>query len=246
MLDELSLELLNAEIDGTLSPADRAELSRRLLESPELRTFREELQRACSGLESLPLAEPPPGLRDRILAALPVPPTGRVGEHPPRRARWLGAGTARFAAAVIAGSVVAAIAFHSSRESMQGSVEQASGTMARAPDDVPAGAGVLRVDATQVRGTLRMTPTVGGLAVRFVLDPAQPPSAVRPGQLEVIVTRGTVATRLRETTAAQQSAPATLGADLPGALAPGEVVDVRVQAAGIPIFAGRWQAPAPL
>ena len=64
MPDDRMLELLNAEIDGELSAAERAELSQRLLNDPQARTAREELRRTCTGLDALPRAEPPAELRN--------------------------------------------------------------------------------------------------------------------------------------------------------------------------------------
>src|SRR5512135_2329165 len=108
MLDEKTFELLNAEIDGTLSATDRAELSRRLLESPELRALRDDLRRACAELDRLPRVEPPAGLREKILAALPQ--AGSATEAQARRGFAFGPRSLRFAAAIVGGVLVSALA----------------------------------------------------------------------------------------------------------------------------------------
>jgi hypothetical protein len=233
MLDEKSFELLNAEIDGELSAADRAELSRLLLGSPELRAVRDELQLACAELERCPQVEPPAGLREKILAAFPQAAQGGPTEALSRLGFALSPRTLRIAAAIVGGVLVSAIAFQASR-SVDGvgvGAGDVTGTMASSAP-VAAGAGTLRVDATRVRGTVTLTPSTGELRVRFDLDPSQPQSAVPPEAIDVVVIRGREEIQLQKIAAAQQA----------GRVAAGEVVNVRVLASEVPVYEGRWQA----
>jgi hypothetical protein len=241
VLDEKSFELLNAEIDGELSPADRAELSRRLLESPELRSVREELRLACAELERCPQVEPPAGLREKILAAFPQATQGGPTEARSRLGFALSPRTLRFAAAVVGGVLVSAIAFQASRNVDGVGAGDVTGTMASSAA-VAAGAGTLRVDATRVRGTVTLTPSAGELRVRFDFDPSQPQSAVPPEAIDVVVIRGREEIQLQKIAAAQQVGGTAYEAALTGRVAAGEVVNVRVLASEVPVYEGRWQA----
>jgi len=78
------LVLINAEIDGDLDAAQRAELARTLLADPKARELRDDLRRLCQTLDAVPLVDPPPGLQESILAAMPqmAPPLRRLGDRP--------------------------------------------------------------------------------------------------------------------------------------------------------------------
>ena len=241
MLDEKSFELLNAEIDGELSATDRAELSRRLLGSPELRAVRDELRLACAELERCPEVEPPAGLREKILAAFPQAAQGGPTEARSRLGFALSPRTLRFAAAIIGGVLVSAIAFQASRSVDGVGAGDVTGTMASSAP-VAAGAGTLRVDATRVRGTVTLTPSTSELRVRFDLDPSQPQSAVPPEAIDVVVIRGMEEIQLQKIAAAQQVGGTAYEATLAGRVAAGEVVNVRVLASEVPVYEGRWQA----
>jgi len=241
MLDEKSFELLNAEIDGELSATDRAELSRRLLGSPELRAVRDELRLACAELERCPEVEPPAGLREKILAAFPQAAQGGPTEARSRLGFALSPRTLRFAAAIVGGVLVSAIAFQASRSVDGVGAGDVTGTMASSAP-AAAGAGTLRVDATRVRGTVTLTPSTSELRVRFDLDPSQPQSAVPPEAIDVVVIRGMEEIQLQKIAAAQQVGGTAYEATLAGRVAAGEVVNVRVLASEVPVYEGRWQA----
>jgi hypothetical protein len=244
MLDDRMLELLNAEIDDALSAADRAELSRRLLNEPEARAAREALRRTCAGLDALPLAEPPAELRERILAALPqgTQATSRGGQF--SRRFLSSASTLRYAAAIVGAVLVGTIAFEANRNANGVDTDQAVGTMASPPVAAQAGPGVLRVDSSHVRGMVTLAPTAQQLGVRFDFDAAQPSGAAAPEAIDVVVTRGDRVAHLRGFAAAQQASGTALAAEMPGAVAAGETVEVRVIASGVPVFEARWRAPA--
>ena len=61
-------DLIQADLDGELSVAERAELARLLLRDPQARNLHEEFRRTDQLLRDIPAAEPPPGLRAAILA----------------------------------------------------------------------------------------------------------------------------------------------------------------------------------
>lgn len=73
MLNTRSLELINAEIDGELTPEERVELDALLSSSAEARNMKAELQKLANVIESVPEQEPPADLTDRILGQLKRP-----------------------------------------------------------------------------------------------------------------------------------------------------------------------------
>lgn len=73
MLDTRSLELINAEIDGELTPDERTELEALLASSAEARAMKAELLKLSNVIESVPEREPPADLTDRILGQLKQP-----------------------------------------------------------------------------------------------------------------------------------------------------------------------------
>lgn len=110
MIDECDYELVHADLDGELPERFRAELSRRLLASPETRAYARDMQQVCIALDSLPRVDVPPGLREAIVnrialanAAQPLPAT--------QRAAWMQGTALRYAAAFAGGIVVSALAF---------------------------------------------------------------------------------------------------------------------------------------
>ena len=132
MTDPRQLELLHAEIDGELDPHQRAELARSLLADPALRGLREELHGMCRTLEQIPEAEPPPGLHERILSALPRAARRRGSSAP----SW------RFAA-LLAGVLTVGVLVLRLLDSSHSLNTEAVGTMARSPAPI-------RLDSVQL------------------------------------------------------------------------------------------------
>jgi hypothetical protein len=244
MLDDRMLQLLNAEIDGDLSASDRAELSRRLLHEPEARAAREALRRTCAELDTLEPVEPPAELRERILAAFPQSAAVASRGGQASRRFLSSASTLRYAAAIVGAVLVGTIAFQANRSVDDVDADQTAGTMADSPAAARAGEGAMRVDASQVRGTITLVPTGRELGVRFDFDPVQPAGAAMPEAIDVVVTRGHDVAHLKGSAAMQQAGGTAMTAALPGAVAAGDVVGVRVMVADTPVFETRWQAPA--
>jgi hypothetical protein len=74
MLDERTLYLINGGLDGELDAAEREELAHILADSAEARELQAVFQRLGNVLDSQPALPAPPGLRQRILDQLPLPP----------------------------------------------------------------------------------------------------------------------------------------------------------------------------
>jgi hypothetical protein len=163
-------ELIQADLDGALSAADRAELARLLLQDPDARRLHGQMQRTDRLLREIPAAEPPVGLRDAVLAGS----AGR-GEAP---SRWRRLSTYRIAAAFVGGLLVVGIAYvvsdgRDSAHELQGSVS--AGAESAAGSTQP---GVtLQSEGIEVKAALRRD---GG---ELHLELAS--SAARPGELAV-------------------------------------------------------------
>ncbi len=72
MIDERTRELIEANLEGTLSGPELAELNRRLLGDPQTRALRDELKRVDAMLRSVPKVTPPRGLVDQVLRQAPA------------------------------------------------------------------------------------------------------------------------------------------------------------------------------
>jgi hypothetical protein len=119
------LELIQADLDGRLDGAEKAELARRLLADPAARRLQGELRQTDTLLRDLPRAQPPDELTSAIRDSLGLSDHDRGG----RRVADGGVGF-RLAAAVVAGLVVVGLGYGLLSEQrdttdLQGSVAEA-------------------------------------------------------------------------------------------------------------------------
>jgi anti-sigma-K factor RskA len=88
MMDERMEEQASLHVLGALTPAEAAEFKKRLQTDPELKAFVARLSVATGALAgAIPLAEPPPQLRAKILAQ--VGPRQKIVSLPERKPGWL-------------------------------------------------------------------------------------------------------------------------------------------------------------
>ena len=127
-MDRARLEgMIQAQLDGKLSAAERAELARVLLQDAGARRLHEDYARTERFLRDVPAAEPPPGLREAIVAGSVG--TGRRSDtRVPRR--WESA--QRIAAAVAGGLLIVGLAYimsdgHAPGTGLQGSLQAGRG-----------------------------------------------------------------------------------------------------------------------
>lgn len=73
MINERTLELINADVDGELRPEEQPELEAALEASEEARALRAELLKLTNLMDSLPAQQPPAGLKRRILQGIRLP-----------------------------------------------------------------------------------------------------------------------------------------------------------------------------
>jgi hypothetical protein len=92
MIDERTERLLNEVQDGEASAEDRSRLREILDRDSAARAAQEDLERLGSLLGSVAVLEPPPGLKDRVLARIREDaPPARVPSRPGFWSRWFDA-----------------------------------------------------------------------------------------------------------------------------------------------------------
>jgi anti-sigma factor RsiW len=124
-----TLELINAEVDGVITGAQRAELNRLLLADPAIRSLRDEAMQLCGALDSMPREDLPAGLHDAIVTGLPVAPAPGRTLRPRRTLANLP--LLRYAAAFAGGLLVSALAFQLGKfDTVQLGQDELAGTIA--------------------------------------------------------------------------------------------------------------------
>ena len=140
-MDRAQLQVLvQADLDGELSAAERADLARLLLRDPEARRLHSEYRQTDQLLRDIPEAEPPPGLRAAILAGPGASLPGRTGDA---RHWHFGRPLYRVAAAVLGGILIVGMTYllrdaDAPRTDLQGSLGAAGSpvtTGSIAPED---------------------------------------------------------------------------------------------------------------
>ena len=183
MIEPRTIELMNLELDGTATDAQREELRRHLAASPVAASHFEELGRVVRSLEARPLVEPPPQLHPRIMAAVdgavrsPAPEAGLAGWmqglFAPRRRRVLGTFAMGLATGVF---LLAAVQFgrSGSWEASRGIDPAAlSGTMS-SPTPPPDAAIVLDAAADGLDGSIKLYTEHGVTVIDARLDAPHP------------------------------------------------------------------------
>jgi hypothetical protein len=80
-IDAKFVDLINAEIDGSISPEEHIELEAYLAQSDAARAYRNELTNLCEGLDSIEAVSPPPHLKHVILDAVVTSKPARQAMH---------------------------------------------------------------------------------------------------------------------------------------------------------------------
>lgn len=201
------LELINAEIDGVITGAQKAELNRLLLADPALRAQRDQLAGVCRALDTMPREDLPAGLHDAIVSGLPV--ATPLSHASARRASFTQRPLLRYAAAFAGGLLVSTLAYQLDRfhptaadqADMMGTIADsqrvdATQTQARMIVDLPQAQGAITLegsaDAPRVTSTLQSTQPVsivtrlhgGGVVEVDVVDDATA-TVLQRGKLRV-------------------------------------------------------------
>lgn len=170
-IDPNIIELINADIDGEISRAERQKLEAILDADPEARAMHVELSGLASSLGTLPDLIPPPHLRHTIMASAPKPSQERVSilrslvATPPLR----------YAATFAAGAILALSLVSSDRasDSAFNDVAPLVGTISA---EIPGGPGVQVADINrpEVAGRVSLRGSGQMLIVDFDLVASGP------------------------------------------------------------------------
>jgi hypothetical protein len=161
-----ALELINAEIDGVITGAQKAELNRLLLADPATRALRDDMIRTCRALDTMHREDLPPGLHDAIVAGLPMAATT---SHAIRRQALTRRPLLRYAAAFAGGLLVSTLALQLGKfdstlidaGDAAGTIAAPTRTEARMIVDLPQAQGVITL-----RGTAQAPQVVTSLAAQ--------------------------------------------------------------------------------
>jgi anti-sigma factor RsiW len=169
MIDPRTLELIHAAIDAELDPQGSSELQRRLAADPEARALHGQLARMAGVLGQMPPVDPPAGLQEQILSALPV--SAKVLPFRPRRVQ-----IARYAMALAASLIIGVIGFGFGGGRLALDADQLVGTMGRkSPDSAPATTQVA-LQAPGLSGSVALDQANGRWLLVFDLASQQPVS----------------------------------------------------------------------
>lgn len=167
-IDPNIVELINADIDGEISPADKDTLEAMMAESPEAQAMHAELSGLSSSLDDLPDLDAPPYLIHTIMAKIPKP------ESQDRRGDFLrglfAAPALRYAAMFVAGSVLT-LSLVSSDQVSERAFNDVTGLVGTISSEVPVGPGIqtLQIDRTDVAGHITVRSSGPLLIVDFDL-----------------------------------------------------------------------------
>jgi hypothetical protein len=147
-------DLIQADLDGELSVAERADLARLLLRDPEARSLHHQFRRMDRLLRGIPVAEPPAGMQAAILAGQQQLPRPGNDDR-----RWSGQPLYRVAAAVLGGLLIVGLAYvlrdgDAPGADLQGSLGRAGGPTSAglvAPQDQLS----MRADGVELEASLR-------------------------------------------------------------------------------------------
>lgn len=167
-MDRARLEsLIQAQLDGELPAAERAELARVLLQDGAARRLQEEYARTDRLLRAAAAAGPPPGLRDAILEGAAGAPRAADADRPARRFPAYRMAAAFLGALVIAGLAYVAGYGRGAGTDLQGSMGAALDTVSLQSEGIALEAS-LRRDGGLHRLALRASaPRACDVVIRF-------------------------------------------------------------------------------
>jgi hypothetical protein len=183
-------ELIQADLDGELSVAKRADLARLLLQDPLARRLHAEFRRTDQLLQNVAAAEPPPGLRADILAGSLQ--SARTGDSGQRRS---GMPLYRIAAVILGGLLIAGLSYvltdaHVPGTYLQGSLVAPQGHLSLRAEGAEVSAS-LRRDGETLRLELESSTTIPCEIVARI-DPATTSFVGKTGDAALTAASGRV------------------------------------------------------
>ena len=153
MNDDRSIELIHGELDGELSASEQEELAARLQSDPAMKSLMDDMRKLSGVLDRVPQADPPPGLRHRIMAA--VRPRKRRGILETLLPDWPAPVTLRYAGAAAFGAAVAAVALQLGTTDMSGHADVRGLVGTIASYETPAAAyNIISLDTDGISGSI--------------------------------------------------------------------------------------------
>ena len=174
-IDPKYVELINADIDGEISSAEKAELEAFLADSPEAQALHATLLALNVSLDSLPGLNSPPHLKHTIMASITQPKPSRQSENA-NSVRGLFAAPALKYAATFAAGAILTLSLVSSDRASQRAFDDVTGLVGTIADPVPGGPGVhtAQISQKEVAGTVTLRSSGPILIVDFDLVSSGP------------------------------------------------------------------------
>ena len=179
-MDQKTIELIHRDIDGLASPEEQRELALVLESSEDARDEHARMRTLCELLDGATSADPPPGLRDAILARIPVasaasfPSVARpaAGRRPSWGPSGRGARRSRLGLAAALAATVGGVALLLFRAPDFQQLDPASlaGTIGQpAP-----GTASLRLEGEPLAGTILLQRHTQGFTIEITMDTSRP------------------------------------------------------------------------
>jgi hypothetical protein len=147
-------DLINADIDGEISPSDKDRLDALLLENDEARALHAELAALCGSIESIEAESPPPHLRHVIMNS--VKPTHNKGNSP-GFVQWLLAMPALKYSATFAAGVILTLSAVSSDQLSNRALDDVTGLVGTIADPISGDLlNTIAVDNAKVVGSVSL------------------------------------------------------------------------------------------
>jgi len=211
-IDPKYFELIQADIDGEIDDAGRAELESFLADSEEGRAVYEQLETLCRSLDGMPPVEPPPHLRHVLMNQAPV----RSAPQPPSGfLRRVFAGPILGYVGMFAAGVALTLALVDSTQISKGAFDDVTslvGAIADSEFAVPEH-GTVSIDKRELAGTVTLRSTGPILIVDFDLSARQPVEIVAAYSDNTIWFNGFAQLESSGTSIAAESGAVTLNMD---------------------------------
>jgi len=179
MIEPKFVEMMNMELDGVLPEPDRVKLREYLSSDPQATDYFEGLRAALSAVDAVGQVEPPDGLNERIIEAVPF--TRHHTETPRRgfsswRQNWFSPPRLRYAAVgafgiVLGGFLYSAVNYDSRQGSGELKITDFVGSMTQiTTSDGFRQTGVFDVELDRVKGSVTLHESQEVLLAEVALD----------------------------------------------------------------------------
>jgi len=211
-IDPKYFELIQADIDGEIDDAGKAELESFLADSEEGRSVYEQLETLCRSLDGMPSIDPPQHLRHVLLNQAPV----KAAPQPsPGFLQRLFAGPILGYVGMFAAGVALTLTLVDSDQISRGAFDDVTGLVGTIADSefaVPEH-GTISVDKSEVAGTVTLRSTGPILIVDFDLSARQPVEIVAAYSDKTIWFNGFAQLESSGTSVAAEAGAVTLNMD---------------------------------